>query len=40
MRPFGNPSELADAIVFMASNRADHIMGQVLSVNGSLVMVG
>ncbi len=40
MRRFGKPSEVADAIVFMASNRADYITGQVLSVNGGLAMVG
>ncbi|MBI3447195.1 MAG: glucose 1-dehydrogenase [Magnetospirillum sp.] len=40
MRRFGKPSEVADSIVFMASNRADYITGQVLSVNGGITMVG
>lgn len=40
MRRFGKPSEVADAIIFMASNRANYITGQVLSVNGGIAMVG
>lgn len=40
MRRFGKPSEVADAIIFMGSNRADYITGQVLSVNGGIAMVG
>jgi 2-hydroxycyclohexanecarboxyl-CoA dehydrogenase len=40
MRRFGNPQEVADGIVFLASNRADYITGQVLSVNGGIAMVG
>lgn len=40
MRRFGKPSEVADAIVFMSSSRADYITGQVLSVNGGIAMVG
>lgn len=40
MRRFGKPSEVADAIICLASNRADYITGQVLSVNGGLAMVG
>jgi 2-hydroxycyclohexanecarboxyl-CoA dehydrogenase len=40
MRRFGKPSEVADGIIFMASNRADYITGQVLSVNGGIAMVG
>jgi 2-hydroxycyclohexanecarboxyl-CoA dehydrogenase len=38
MRRFGKPSEVADAIVFMASDRASYITGQVLSVNGGISM--
>lgn len=38
MRRFGKPQEVADAIVFLASERASYITGQVLSVNGGLVM--
>lgn len=40
MRRFGKPSEVADSIVFLASNRADYITGQVLSCNGGITMVG
>jgi 2-hydroxycyclohexanecarboxyl-CoA dehydrogenase len=39
-RRFGQPSEIADAIVFFASDRASYITGQVLSVSGGLTMVG
>ena len=38
-RRFGKPSEVADAIVFFASSRADYVTGQVLSVSGGLTMV-
>jgi len=37
-RRFGKPSEVADAILFFASNRADYVTGQVLSVSGGLTM--
>ncbi len=40
LRRFGKPSEVADGIIFMGSNRADYITGQVLSVNGGIAMVG
>jgi 2-hydroxycyclohexanecarboxyl-CoA dehydrogenase len=40
LRRFGKPSEVADAILFMASSRADYVTGQVLSVNGGLVIPG
>jgi len=40
MRRFGQPSEVADAVIFMASDRAGYITGQVLSVNGGIAMVG
>lgn len=38
-RRFGKPSEVADAVLFFASNRADYLTGQVLSVSGGLTMV-
>ena len=38
-RRFGKPSEVADAVVFFASDRASYITGQVLSVSGGLTMV-
>ena len=40
MQRLAKPSEVADAVLFFASNRADFITGQVLSVSGGLTMVG
>jgi 2-hydroxycyclohexanecarboxyl-CoA dehydrogenase len=40
MRRFGKPEEIADAVVFFASSRADYITGQILSVSGGLTMAG
>jgi len=40
MRRFGQPEEVAEAIVFLASDRASYVTGQVLSVNGGITMVG
>lgn len=39
-RRFGKPSEIADAVVFFASDRSSYITGQVLSVSGGLTMAG
>lgn len=39
MHRFGQPSDVADAILFLASDRSDYITGQVLSVSGGLTMV-
>lgn len=39
MRRVGHPSEIADAILFFASDRASYVTGQVLSVSGGLTMV-
>jgi NAD(P)-dependent dehydrogenase (short-subunit alcohol dehydrogenase family) len=36
----GQPSDIANAIAFLASERAEWITGQVLSVNGGYSMVG
>ncbi len=36
----GRPSDIANAVAFLASERADWITGQVLSVNGGYSMVG
>ena len=38
-RRFGKPSEVADAVLFFASDRANYVTGQVLSVSGGLTMV-
>jgi 2-hydroxycyclohexanecarboxyl-CoA dehydrogenase len=37
-RRFGRPSEIADAILFLASDHASYITGQTLSVSGGLTM--
>ncbi len=37
-RRFAQPSDVADAILFFASDRASYITGQVLSVSGGLTM--
>jgi 2-hydroxycyclohexanecarboxyl-CoA dehydrogenase len=39
-RRFGKPSEVADAVLFFASDRASYVTGQVLSVSGGLTMAG
>lgn len=39
MRRLARPSEIADAIVFFASDRSSFVTGQVLSVSGGLTMV-
>jgi 2-hydroxycyclohexanecarboxyl-CoA dehydrogenase len=39
-RRIGKPEEVADAILFFASSRADYITGQILSVSGGLTMHG
>jgi 3-oxoacyl-[acyl-carrier protein] reductase len=36
MRRFGEPDEVADAVVFLASVKASYITGNVLSINGGL----
>lgn len=35
---FGKPCHVADAVAFLASDRAEYITGQVLSVNGGMVV--
>lgn len=39
-RRLAKPSEIADAIVFFASDRASYVTGQILSVSGGLTMAG
>lgn len=36
MRRFGTPEEVADAVLFLAGNRAAYITGAVLEINGGL----
>jgi len=38
MRRFGQPQDVANAILFFASDRSDYITGQTLSVSGGLTM--
>jgi len=40
LRRLAEPRNVADAILFFSSNRAEFITGQVLSVSGGLTMVG
>jgi 2-hydroxycyclohexanecarboxyl-CoA dehydrogenase len=39
-RRLGRPQEVADAILFFASDRSAYVTGQVLSVSGGLTMAG
>jgi 2-hydroxycyclohexanecarboxyl-CoA dehydrogenase len=39
-RRLAEPREVADAIVFFASDRSRFVTGQVLSVSGGLTMAG
>ena len=36
MRRFGTPEEVADAVAFLASDKASYITGNVISINGGL----
>lgn len=38
LRRFGRPEEIADAVLFLASDKASFITGQTLGVSGGLVM--
>lgn len=40
LRRLGQPEEIAPVVVFLASDRAGYITGQVISVSGGLTMVG
>lgn len=39
LRKLGKADEIADAVIFMASDRASHITGQTLSVSGGYTMM-
>lgn len=38
LKHFGKPSDVAMAVAFLASNAADYITGQVIQVNGGMLM--
>ena len=38
MQELGNPEDVANAVLFLSSSLADYITGQVLTVDGGLVM--
>lgn len=38
LRKFGEPADVANAFLFLASDEATYITGQVLGVDGGLVM--
>jgi 2-hydroxycyclohexanecarboxyl-CoA dehydrogenase len=38
MRRFGQPTDVANAILFFAGDQSDYITGQTLSVSGGLTM--
>jgi NAD(P)-dependent dehydrogenase (short-subunit alcohol dehydrogenase family) len=40
LRKLGRPEDVANAVVFLASSKAGHITGQVLSVSGGYSMIG
>jgi 2-hydroxycyclohexanecarboxyl-CoA dehydrogenase len=40
LRRVAQPTEIADAVLFFASDMARYITGQVLSVSGGLTMAG
>ena len=39
-RRFAKPEEIANAVLFFASPRADYVTGQVISVSGGLTFAG
>ena len=38
MGRFGNPEDVAEAVLFLVSSRAGYLTGQVLQVNGGMYM--
>jgi NAD(P)-dependent dehydrogenase (short-subunit alcohol dehydrogenase family) len=40
LKKLGRPQDVANAVVFLASEAAGHVTGQVLSVSGGYSMIG
>jgi NAD(P)-dependent dehydrogenase (short-subunit alcohol dehydrogenase family) len=40
LKKVGRPTDVANAVLFLASQAAGHITGQVLSVSGGYSMIG
>jgi NAD(P)-dependent dehydrogenase (short-subunit alcohol dehydrogenase family) len=40
LRKVGRPQDIANAVAFLASSKAGHVTGQVLSVSGGYSMIG
>ncbi len=40
LRRLGQPSEIADAVIFFSTDQSSYVTGQVLSVSGGLTMAG
>ena len=38
MKKMGNPKEVANLVLFLSSNLSDYITGQVINVDGGMVM--
>jgi len=38
MKTYGTPEDVADAVLFFVSNKAKYITGQVLNVDGGMIM--
>ena len=38
LRKFGTPKDVADLVVFLATNEGNYITGQVLQVDGGMVI--
>lgn len=38
MKKIGNPKEVANLVLFLSSNLSDYITGQVINVDGGMVM--
>ncbi|MDU3350773.1 MAG: SDR family oxidoreductase, partial [Clostridium sp.] len=39
MRKIGEPKEIANLVLFLSSNSSDYITGQVINVDGGMVML-